>query len=101
MLNKRRKLREALVINHKVLFGKISQQGGGEGGSYFQKLFIFSQQVTYPIILCKHRYQKNVRPIGGGLGVPQALRNIRPKYKGNGHKIGHKFHLAITFYVMQ
>ena len=22
-------LREALVINHKVLFGKISQQGGG------------------------------------------------------------------------
>ena len=75
------------------------------GWPYFQKLFIFFQQVTYPIInyttYIGKDTKKSFRSIGGGLGVHQALENIRLKYKGNGHKIGHNLLSAITFYGMQ
>ena len=45
------------------------------------------------------KYTKiNLGSIGGGFGVHQALINIKPKYKGKGHKIGLKYNLPMTFY---
>ena len=68
--------------------------------SFLSLGWIIFSKVTYLIILYKDRYRKKIRSIGGSLGVLQAIQNIRPKYKGNGHKIGHTYILAITFYGM-
>ena len=73
---------------------------GGRVDHIFKSCLFFFQHVAYPIIIYKDRYQKKIRSIGGGLGVHQAPRNIRPKYKGSGHNIQDKFCLAITFYRM-
>ena len=60
----------------------------------------FSSKLLIPLYYIRTDTTKNFRSIGGYLGVHQALQNIRPKYKGNGHNIGHKFLLVITFYRM-
>ena len=64
----------------------------------FKSCLFFHSKLLIPLYYIRTDTKKKFRPIGGGLGVLQALQNIRPKYKGNGHKIGHKFLLAITFY---
>ena len=66
----------------------------------FKSCLFFSSKLLIPLYYIRTDTKKKIRSIGGGLGVHQALQNIRPKYKGNGHNIGHKFLLAITFYRM-
>ena len=60
----------------------------------FKSCLFFQSKLLIPLYYVRTDTNKNFRPIGVGLGVPQALH-------GNGHKIGHKFNLAITFYGMQ
>ena len=53
----------------------------------FKSCLFFSSKLLIPLYYIRTDTDKNFRSIGGGLGVHQALRNIRPKYKGNGNNI--------------
>ena len=66
----------------------------------FKSCLFFHSKLFIPLCYIRRDKPQKIRSIGGGWGVLQALQNIRPKYKGNGHNIRHKFLLAITFYEM-
>ena len=56
-----------------------------------------TSKLLIPLYYIRTDTKQNFRSIGGGLGLHQTLRNIRQKYKGNGHNIEHIFFSAITF----
>ena len=59
-------------------------------------LWIYSNRVI-PFYYDRVNTKKNFRKIRAFLGVPQTRWKIRRKYKGNGHNLGEKLLLIITF----
>ena len=85
-----------------VLRYKQGHEGAlGRVAHIFKSCLFFFSKLLIPLYFIRTDTTKKFRSIGGGLGVHQALANIRPKYKGNDHKIGHTFLLTISFYGMQ